>query len=150
MLLILIINKKIFSVIFISHKKFLLNLKSQTKFMKQKLYLNINIIQKGTMKQSRQLIRVDDIKEFLPLLFGSQTSDHFRMQNLLIAKGQLEKPQELHIRVIPDIFEILISKVNQKIGSIYKMNTNSLEIVQGSNFNPCIVIEKDIPREVLV
>lgn len=108
--------------------------------MKQKLYIHLNIIQRGTLKQTHQLIRVDDIKEFAPILYHDQTRQFFISQKLLIDKGEILKAEPFKVQLPRPIFDFLVSKINRKIGSIHKLNTNELRIVQGSQYSPCIVI----------
>jgi len=108
--------------------------------MKQKLYIHLDIIQKGSLKQTHQLIRVDDVKEFAPILYGQQASEFFISQKMLIDKGQLVKAEPFRVAVPEPIFDLLKKEINRKIGSIHKVNATQLKIVQGSQYLPCIEI----------
>lgn len=111
----------------------------------QKLYLKINIIkylgEKAT--QSHQLIRVDDIKEFWPIIYGKEAQNYFNSLNLMIESGQKVELNPFTTIMSAEVFDFLVSKLNKKIGSVNKLNTNELNIVQSSTHRVCIVIQKD-------
>lgn len=94
--------------------------------------------------QSQQLVRVDNIKEFLPLLFDSKITDFFLSQKFLIARGEQTKPVSFKHIVSKEVFELLISKLHQKIGFKNLFNISKIEITTGSEKDPCIVIGSEV------
>ena len=115
--------------------------------MKQeKLYLKINIVKYLGEKlvQSQQLIRVDNIKEFWPIIYGQDAKNYFNSLNILIKNGKTTEANPFKMIVGEEVFNYLVSIVNQKIGSKNKLNTNTLNIVQSSEHKVCIIIEKSV------
>lgn len=96
----------------------------------------------------QQIIRVDNIKEFHPLLFDRKITEFFVSQKFLIARGELAKPIPFKHLVSKEIFELLLLKLNQKIGfksTLYFDDyKRGIEIIKSSNQDPCIIIESEV------
>ena len=112
--------------------------------MVNKLYIKINIIQKPTFSQTNQMVRIDDIKEFHPIIYGEEAKNYFKILAINESFGILNKSKEPYrVVVIPEIFDLLVKQVNKKIGSVYKLNVKYLNITKGQNYEPHIIIQSD-------
>lgn len=96
----------------------------------------------------KQLVRVDNIKEFYPLLFDRQITDFFLSQKFLIARGEQAKPIPFRHIVSKEIFELLLLKLNQKVGFkntlCFDDYKGGIDIITGDRKDPCIIIESEV------
>lgn len=92
----------------------------------------------------RQLVRVDNIKEFVPFLFDKEIANFFVSQKHLISIGELAAPQPYKHSVSQEIFELLLSKLHQRIGFNNRLSIKDyreIAIIARINQNPCIIIQ---------
>lgn len=96
----------------------------------------------------KQLVRVDNIKEFYPLIFDRKITDFFLSQKFLIARGEQAKPIPFKHLVSKEVFELLLLKLNQKVGFNHTLRFDDykggIEIIKRSNQEPCIIIESEV------
>jgi len=92
----------------------------------------------------QQLVRVDNIKEFHPLIFDDKITDFFVSQKFLIARGEMAKPVPFKHLVSKEVFELLLSKLHQKIGFKNLLNIKEIDIITSSHQEPCIIIESEV------
>lgn len=96
----------------------------------------------------KQLVRVDNIKEFHPLLFDRKITEFFVSQKFLISRGEMAKPVPFKHLVPKEVFELLLLKLNQKIGFKNTLHFDDykggIDIITSSHQEPCIVIESEV------